>query len=336
LLGGSARADSEWSGRGRLTLGTGLDTNPARQYGAISDPTWALVAFLSGEGEWRHETLHAEGAYQLAARAFPTAIGLSTLVQTLQARFAWDALDLLSVGATGRARDRRGSNRDYTDLAGSAWVSRHPARRVELTVEALAERFAYWPNSAYSFGAPELSLAFQWGITAQHWLFASGEIGWRRYPAPAIGTDGSLLLGVPRQDLFVSGGAGYRFRGPFVIGADYRYSALLSNSFGQTLLRHQISVSAGVALPWHLFALVQASLLFTQFPDGVYLAPEVLLADDEENLNSVSVKVSRVLTPWLEVELRYSLYQGVLPTNGLRYLRHTASLGATFRWPSPH
>src|SRR5262249_55341333 len=156
--------------------------------------------------------------------------------------------------------------------------------------------------------------------------------GWRRYSSEALAL-GAFPLGYPRSDLYVAGGGGYRYRGRFHVGVEYRYSAQLSNSFGQTLLRHRVAVSGGVALPVDLLLLAQAALQSPQFPDQIFLSQDLLLAAAAETLSSVSVKLPRPMTSWLERELRYGLYQGVLPNNGLRYLRHTAPLGATVRWP---
>jgi hypothetical protein len=298
-------------------------------------PTWALLAYLSGDAGWRSGSLHAEAAYDGAARVFPLVYPQSTLVQAARIRFAWDALSWLSVGALGRGKDRRGGFRDYSDAAAGAWVTLRPAPRTDLTLESVAHRFVYWPAQSYSFGAPELALNLRYGITFRHWLMAWGEIGWRRYNSFERLSQDFVSPDLRRHDLVVTGGAGYRFRGPFTLGLDYSYTAQLSNSYGETLFRHRVAASFGVALPWAIYFLGQGALQFTSFPSGVYLSPDLLLADDEENLNSLSLKVSRALNPWLEVELRYALYQGTLPANHLSYLRHTASLGATFRWPPP-
>lgn len=336
FLGAAPRVAAEerdlWRGQLRGTVGSGVDSNPGRQYDTRQSAQWVLLAYLSGDGAWRRGAFDAEGSYDAAVRAFPSLFPFSTVAQSARLRLGYTPLPWLSIGLEPRAKDRRGGLRDYSDLAASLSLSFFPARRVELSLEGAAHRFVYWPEPGFNFGAPEAGLVVRWGITANHWLVGTAEVGWRRYSAGALGND-SAPLPVRRSDTVVSGSAGYRYRGPFTLGIEYRFSSQRSNSLGQTSIRNRVVASGGVVLPWQLTLLAQGAVQLTRFPDRVFLAQDLFLLDDDENLNSLSVKMSRPIAPWVDAELRYAFQQAALPVNGLHYLRHTLALAFTFRWP---
>ncbi len=84
-------------------------------------------------------------------------------------------------------------------------------------------------------------------------------------------------------------------------------------------------------LPWKLTLLAQGSLGLNLNPDGVYLSPEIILLEEDEALNSLSLKLARPLTERLDVELSYAVYDTQLPRNNLFYFRQVGSVGITWR-----
>ena len=76
----------------------------------------------------------------------------------------------------------------------------------------------------------------------------------------------------------------YSYRGPFQLTASYGYSEQLSNSYGESIQRHRLGVTAGFRLPWELTLLAAGTLQFTRFPDGVYLTEELQIAEDDGEL----------------------------------------------------
>ena len=87
----------------------------------------------------------------------------------------------------------------------------------------------------------------------------------------------------------------------------------------------------GLKLPWDVTAVGTAALQLTRFPDGIYLSADVLLVQDEENANSLSVRLAKPVTPWMDLELRYAVFQYRLPQNDLQYLRQVAFAGVSAR-----
>jgi hypothetical protein len=74
----------------------------------------------------------------------------------------------------------------------------------------------------------------------------------------------------------------------------------------------------------------QAAFQLTRYPDGPYPTPEIILIEDD-NHNSVALKLVRPVFTDLELELRLALYSDRLPKNGLTYLREVASMGFAWR-----
>ncbi|MFN0063584.1 MAG: hypothetical protein ACKVPX_13840 [Myxococcaceae bacterium] len=322
---------ADWRGSARIGLSGGADTNPARDYRtAASTDGFFLEGRGNGEGRLEMGSTALSGRYDLAGRVFTQQFPQSLFAQGVGLDVAHSPLPWLSVLAEGRFKMRRGAARDYTDGSAGVGVGFLPSQAWDISLSANAHRFLYWPSFRYSFGAPEVSLQARWRFLPKHQLYAASDLGFRTYSGPA--RDASFVdTALQRRDIATSTALGYRFRGPVALGLEYRFSLLASNSVGESMQRHRIFASVGVALPWELFLLGQASIQFTRFPDGVFLSPEVFLIDDDESLNSATLKVARPLTRWLDIEMRYALVQGALPTSGLAYLRHSLALGLQFR-----
>ena len=69
------------------------------------------------------------------------------------------------------------------------------------------------------------------------------------------------------------------------------------------MLRHRLTGNAGVRLPWQLTLLAQGSLGLTAYPDGIYLSPEIILVEEDEGQNSLSLKLARPVTQKVDAEL---------------------------------
>src|SRR5262249_31656677 len=102
-----------------------------------------------------------------------------------------------------------------------------------------------------------------------------------------------------------------------------------SESFGESYRQHRIGLLFGAALPWRLTFLVNGQLRVSQYPDGIFLSPDILPLEGHQNLSSVSAKLVRSIRDHVDLDVRYAFFYGTLPTNAFTYLRHTASLGAS-------
>lgn len=321
------------SGSVRLQASFGLDTNPGRDFGELATPDAVTSLTGEGEGALRRGALQLQGRYALGGRLFASQQDANVLVQAARVSAAAEVGQALTLGVEGRAKDRRAGSRGraYTDLVGGPFVALSASRALSFELHAALHRFLYRDAFDYSFGAGELTLTARERLSRHHALslslFGAGE----RYGVEAVDEAG-LGRGERRVDRRLGGEVGYRYRGPFALSVAYRLEQVGSNSFGEAQLRHRLSATAGVRLPWKVLLLFQGALQLTSYPDGVFLSPQILLLEDEEGLTSATARLVRPVNAHLDLELRYGLYQTRLSQNGLSYLRQLATAGATVRF----
>jgi hypothetical protein len=321
------------SGTARLQASFGVDTNPGRDFGDLATPDAAASLTGEGQGALREGALRLEGSYALGGRLFASQHDANVLVQAARASAATAVGPLFTLGLEGRAKDRRAGSRGraYTDLTGGPFLAFSPSRALSFELHAALRRFLYRDAFAFSFGAGELTLLGHTRLSRRHGLTLSLFAARQRYGVEAVDASG-LDLGTRRVDGRLGAEAGYRYRGPFALSLGYRLERVDSNSFGEAQLRHRLSASVGVRLPFQALLLVEGALELTHYPDGVFLSPQLLLLEDDEGLTSAAARLVRPLNAHVDLELRYGLYQTRLSQNGLSYLRQLATAGATVRF----
>lgn len=332
LLCGAHRAHAEVGGSARVTALTGIDTNARRDYESSLngiDAVGNLIVDLSGD--YQGETTAARADYSAGGRKFIRFPSEDVLVQAAALEGGVALSQSLGVGLLGAGKDRRGADRDYTDLSASAYVDFYPDDALSLRARGGAHRFIYRPNFAYSYSGPEAGVSLSWRFNKQHSAFGFGDYSDRTFNGNRRFDDGSFSETERRHDNAISAGAGYEYRGRFRVRAEYAYSDQPSNSFGETTQRHRVNALFATRLFWKINLIAQGTLQLTRYPDGVFLSPEIILVQDEENSNSLAIRLVRPITESLDVELRYAIYQYRLPTNGLEYLRQVGFAGISWR-----
>ena len=332
-----------FSGTASLWTGAGMDTNPGRDFtsdGGTTATDGVISAIGQVEGQWRGELGRVSARYELGARKFvqfgtPDALrSEDTLVQGAALESALFAGKYFDLGLLGRARDRRGAERDYTDLTAEASIGFVPDPKIDVRVFAGAHRFIYWGQIESSFYTPTFSLSVRYRFDKRHSLNLSGNYEPRAHNAlndydPRIADPPPRRV---RADNVINVGLSYSYRGPFALTVGYSYLDSISNSWGQTFRRHRGSVTAGIKGPWKLTLLANAALQWSQYPDGLFLSSDVTVAEDDENQNAFSVKLVRPLNEALSIDLRYGFYFNRLVVNDLTYLRHLAMVGFAAKW----
>jgi hypothetical protein len=321
------------SGALRLSFNAGMDTNPGRDFGDVASADGAFSALGVAEGRVRGERWSLTGEYELGARAFATQRDANLWVQAGSASAAWAPGELWTVGVEGRAKDRHAGSRGraYADLAGGPFLALFPSGSWDLELHAEARRFLLRDEPAYSFGAGMLTAVARYRLSRHHGFSGELHLSRERYAAWAVEPSGTPL-DETREDTRTGGTVGYRYRGQIALAFAYGLDDVVSNSFGESQLRHRLTATAGVHLPLRLMLFVDLALQLTRYPDGVYLSPELLLLEDDENLSSAAARLVRPLGRHLDLELRYGLYQTRLPQNGLTYVRQQMSAGVTLRY----
>lgn len=335
LLASAVAGAADFKGRARLWLGPGIDTNAKREF-VSRDVKTAPDSFLYGLGQLEGVLTFAErfrvvGAYDVGGRKFLVFPSEDTLVQSAQLEASVTFMRYFAFGVSGRARDRRGAERDYTDLQGGAVLEFFPSPAVEVRGWINAHRFLFYNRFAYSFWGPDGGLNARYRFDRRHSLAAFGSFNPRTYNANARarpGPEGTEEdTGVPRADVVFGGGLTYSYRGPFHFTFGYSYFDQSSNSFGETVKRHRLGATGGFMLPWDLTLLATLTWQPSIFPDGVYLNPDLTVVEDDENVSSLTLKLVKPLTAWLELDVRYAGYLGLYPQNEFLYLRHVISVG---------
>jgi hypothetical protein len=325
----SAPGAVDLRGSWRIWSGFGFDSNPQRNFVSSgvyvpNDVFGALLVQLSGAIDT--ERLHLGGSLDGGGRAFFVYTGENTEVQSAVASASYDVTRFLGLGADASVRDRRGAQRDYSDLLSRGVIDFFPDRKLDARIHVGAHRFIYWDFFGYSFHAPQFGATVRYRLDKRHSVSFYGDFEPRIFNAEAVPRPDQPPPGI-RADKFFSVGLSYAYRGPFQLGLEYGFIDSESNSFGQTYQRHRIAVSGGVRLPLGFLAMGQGVLSISQYPDGVYLSTDLLVLEDDENSSSLSVKVLHPLGRWWDVEARYAVYYARLPNNGLTYLRQVFTLG---------
>ncbi len=314
-----------------MWVGPALDTNPSRDI-VSNNPDGLIYGLgqLAGSADFERVALAA--AYEVAVRKFFTQPGADTIIQSAQLEGSVALGKAFAVGLSGHARDRRGADRDYSDLVGEAIIDFRPDQALDVRLRLGAHRFIYWPSFAYSFGGPDGTLQGRYRFNRRHSASFFGGLNPRTYNALTheIVDDPMPAPRVTRQDTVFQVGASYTYRGSFHLTVGYSYFDQSSNSYGESQRRHRLSVTYGTALPFELTLLATTALQYSLYPDHIFLSTNILLLEDDENSSSVTLKLVRPLSKHVELDVRYALYVNLLPQKNWLYLRQVASVGVSF------
>ncbi|HXU74729.1 MAG TPA: hypothetical protein VN947_35780 [Polyangia bacterium] len=139
-----------------------------------------------------------------------------------------------------------------------------------------------------------------------------------------------------RMDWFHEGGVEITYVGPLLVGVGYGLQLNLSNSFGQSLLRHIVTLKIGYRLPWQIYATVKAQLYASVYLDPVLLDrafnTQQFITIEDENRNNVIVDLERPLgDTGLALNARYSVFTNEITPSPVSFLRQVVYLGLTYR-----
>ncbi len=322
----------EVSGRARGTLSTGLDSNPRRDFVSAGTSTpidlvFQGVANLAGALQGERATL--SGSYDVGGRKFLLLSSEDTVIQTLQLDGVVWAGRSFGFGLSGRARDRRGAGRDYSDLQAEVNIQYVPDTALDFRVWGAAHRFIFWAGFGSSFWAPEGGLAARYRFNKRHALNLLGNVSYRTFNSMTI--EDPALMNPPepvvRKDFFALASLAYWYRGPVVFSLSYGYMDSQSNSYGWSLRQHRVGLVFGAPLFWKLMVMLDVNLRFNDYPSGIFIDDRILTLDETgENLSSGVLKLVRPLGDHMELEARYGFYYGRLPKNNFVYMRHVGTV----------
>jgi hypothetical protein len=356
----------------RAELGPELDTNAHRTEivhvaGVVNPPVVSSPlarAVLAGAlsdvvGDGHQVSLSAT----LAAKVFEKSEARDEDVAIAESTLLWRAplsahTALGVAGAYYEAFQREGpppvygfDRRDFRSLTPTARLLAGVGEHGEVGIGAGYRVFVFKPDQTFDFQAPMASLDLRWAREtedgAADWEAAfRGAYERRAFDSapfvepnmcPMPGTICPPVAGSGRRlDHFATGAVDVSRTGRVLVGGGYALHVNLSNSFGETVLRHFLTAHFAAALPFELYVALRAEILFARYADNVVVAQadtvgRTFVSIEDENRNNVRVDVSRNLTDRLQLLARYTFYSNELGAgNVVSYRRQTALLSLAF------
>jgi hypothetical protein len=239
--------------------------------------------------------------------------------------------------------------RDFRSLAPTVQLGFIPAPGFDLSVSGGYRWFVFKPDRDDDFSAPTAAAELRWtrptdgetdfeastGAAYEHRSFGG--------PALVIDCPPVVLKGLAcsgpaeRHDDFLMTHVDIQSVGRVLLGAGYAFHYNLSNSYGETVMRHFITARFAAPLPGGLTLAARGELLLAfysqQVPIGAVAVGNSFSSVEsieDENRSSVRVDLSRDLTEQLRLVARYTFYANEI-TNGapITYRRQTILLSVT-------
>jgi hypothetical protein len=355
----------------RAELGPELDTNAHRTEivnvpGVVNPPVVSSPlarAVLAGSlsdvvGNGHEVSMSAT----LAAKVFEKAAARDEDVGIAESTLMWRAplgkqTALGLAGAYYEAFQREAAppvyafdRRDFRSITPTVRLLAAVSEHAELGVGGGYRFFVFKPDHTYDFQAPSASVDLRWTREtedgAADWEAAFRGAYERRAFASAPFVEPACMGGGicppvagagTRLDHFATGAVDVSRTGRVLIGAGYALHLNLSNSFGETVLRHFFTAHFAAALPLELYLALRVEILFARYADHVVIAQadtvgRTFVSIEDENRNNARVDLSRNLTDRLQLIARYTYYANELGTgNVVSYRRQTALLSLAFQ-----
>jgi hypothetical protein len=310
----------------QLELGAsaGADTNPARVAGGGERADGFALVEGRAKGTLTAERVRLAGDLSQAARLYPS-VGEATASATrldLGARAALGGG--FAVLATALATDltERGHRLDEDALDGAAslaWASGGWGASAGGGWRAFLPRDV--PLRAFRAAGPTAALRASFAPAPDHALvvgYALWAAAYRSWPE-AHG----------RFDHTRTASAEWSYRGGFAADLGYAYAWNGSTARGGAFERHRVTARAAAFLPLDLTLAVRGALQWSRYPDPAFVAAQLLLAQGDESLDALEVRLTRPLGERLELALGFALYAGEVALDAARAPRFTRAVVTT-------
>jgi hypothetical protein len=101
--------------------------------------------------------------------------------------------------------------------------------------------------------------------------------------------------------------------GPSIVALGYQLIVVDSNSYGEALVRHRITLSGTTRLVEKVYITGIATLQLDEYPDGLLVAADLAATMftnlEDENRSSIQVRLGRHLTDAWSVEMRGAIWR---------------------------
>jgi hypothetical protein len=137
-----------------------------------------------------------------------------------------------------------------------------------------------------------------------------------------------------RSDRFQRGGLELTWTGRFVAAAAYQLSVTDSNSYGQSIVRHRLTLSATRDLPWRLYGTALATVQLDHYPDGLPIdrdpQTQTFTTLDDENRSSLQVRIARPVARAWAIEGRGAIWRNLGSELDSEFRRAVLYVGAVY------
>ncbi len=340
LCGLGGRADAGGiSIEGNASSDFGWDSNVYRNFDGQAGEPVVADGLLQVGSDFELRTTGSSGQRtevegQFGARLFDVQSPEDMLVGQLAASHDVSLSRALTLRLDAEGKDKWVANDDraYADWGGGLGLDWRPARRLDAALRAGWRTFDYFPDSDFTEAGPALSAELSGSPARKQLLFASYRLFPQLYRGPELTAAGvDAAPDARRFDWYHVASVGYSLRGPVVLSLTYRFVDDRSDAFGESFVRNRVEGLFGWILPGDIYLAATGALQITSYPDGLYLSPQLLLLEDDDDLNEVSVKLSRDLGGGFSLEARAGYYWNDFLQNGLTYERALVFGGIAYR-----
>lgn len=331
-----ATENSDW--QISTSLAPEYDSNAHRELDGGQVVQDALLrASLGGDARWQIGKHLLSGQLALGGKAFAQQQSENTVVGLAELRYLWRFASNwnLHCSLMSRGRHLASALRDYSLVQANTGLSYKAWGPLRLQASLQPQLFFYPPDSRYNSQSISGFLSSQLAITKRENVALTYSLGNRQFPAAKALLDIDLqglrqLSSDTRADVLQSFILQASSSRQVLVSASYSLSYNQSNSLGETYMRHRAQIVAAGPLPLDLFVQISAALQLTNYPGGLALSQQLLLADGDESQNKMVLSLRRPLAAGFALEWRLSLYSNELSASGLHFQRLTSQLG--LRW----
>lgn len=251
---------------------------------------------------------------------------------TVGARVAYtDAIPLAGVTGT----------RTFRSFAGEALVVLRHTEGDAVTFAAGGRALTYKPDHDFDWMGPTVSARLDHALwhsaddTRTLELVADYRLERRGYAGAAFanrcapGADPAPMCFAPttarRSDLYHAGGVEVTYTGERVVSAAYQLVYADSNSYGQSLLRHRLILSATAELPGGFIGTATLTGQLDQYLDTLILARDVqnqsFTALDDDNRSSLQLRTAHPVSAHVSFEARAAYWTNLGGPAGVDFRR---------------
>ena len=334
----------------RVETGPGLDTHQVA----------AGVARVGGKVD-RHDRL-AGGTYAVLVSALARAVASdeasseNVVLMTGELRYLHPvehrpvAFGMGLVGINAMPITNKVGARTFTNLGADALLVLDSGDDRHLTLGFGWRDFAYKENHQFDWSGPvasarlDLNLWATSGGTRSLELAAIAAFEAREYNSTALANacppdaapSDSCSAGTSRtrRDRSQRLGVEITYTGRVVATLGYQLTVIDSNSFGQSLIRHRMTISGTRSLPWGLFGTALAILQIDQFLDGLVVKKDLQRSEftslEDENRSSLQLRLGKAMSASWSIETRAAIWRDLGGTMESTFRRASVYAGVIY------